>query len=103
MTPLAAHVLAQPGVRWTEVARWDGDQWVSDHPLAVAALRSPFLNRVAAETGWEAIPVPALGRFLIQLRILNSGHQTAHVESRERVLFEVYRVPTRLIWSLEAS
>lgn len=102
MTALATHVLARPGVRWSDVARRVDGQWFSDHPVAQAAMRSPFLNQVAAEIGWEAIPVPPPGPFLTQLRILNCGDKTAHAESRERVLFELYEIPTHMIWSMEA-
>lgn len=99
------HVLAVDGRAWSSVARLSSDGWSTQNIVCEAAQRSEFLCRIAAVHGWQRIPVPELPtRFELQLKILLATPVSVSVQrSIELILYEIYAVPTALIWDIEAS
>ncbi|MEZ4458899.1 MAG: hypothetical protein R3E66_04070 [bacterium] len=78
------------------------DGWHTQDVVANAVLRSPvFSSLVAADPA--SFPVPeAPARFRVQLQILLAAPPTPQNSlALQRVLYEIYEVPTALCWELE--
>lgn len=97
-----AHILNTPGRPWTDVVTNVDGAWVCDDPVALAALGSSFLSQVATVHGWTAIPLPGAARHSRQLQILLLAQSAAARRSIDLILYELYAVPTHLIWQIEA-
>lgn len=99
------HVLTTKGRAWSSVANLSLDGWLTQDTLCKAMLRTEFLGRVAARHGWEKIPVPLLPqRFDLQLKALLAAPTSAPIQrSIELIMYEIYALPTALIWEIETS
>jgi len=99
------HVLSIEGRAWSTVAVPSAEGWFTQDTVCEAVQRSEFLRRVAALHGWEKIPLPELPRrFDLQLKILLAAPVSNSTQrSIELILYEIYAVPTALIWDIEAS
>jgi hypothetical protein len=99
------HVVTTKGRAWSSVAIPSSHGWLTDDTLGRAMLRTAFLRRVAALHGWEKIPVPQLPqRFDLQLKALLAAPDSGPIQrSIELIMYEIYALPTALIWEIEAS
>ncbi len=105
MIPWTDHVLSIKGRPWSSVAISSPDGWLTQDPVCEAMLRTEFLCRLASLHGWEMIPVAELPpRFDLQLRALLAAPTSAPIQrSVELIMYEIYALPTALIWEVEAS
>lgn len=91
---------ALPGLHWDDVATLGPDGWESEHLVARALLRAPMFAELAGFVGWGAVPVLAVpSNYATQLRILVA--QPGDGEAIERVLCEIYAIPTSILWDVK--
>lgn len=99
------HVLTTQGRTWSSVANSSNDGWLTHDIVCRAMLRTAFLRRVAVLHGWERIPVPPLPkRFEVQLGALLAAPSSASIQrSIELIMYEIFALPTALVWEVETS